>query len=92
MIHKCSKNKIIVEIPIFYNSLFIKFYWYRKDGGLDMATRTENYAKTISKLYERCAQGYYQNELDMIIDCGKGKFVIEVKVPNDSMYCLEDGK
>lgn len=57
-----------------------------------MATRIENYAKTISKLYERCAQGYYQNELDMIIDCGKEKFVIEVKVPNGSMYCLEDGK
>ncbi len=57
-----------------------------------MATRIENYAKTISKLYERRIQGYYQNELDMIIDCGKGKFIIEAKVPNDSMYCLEDGK
>lgn len=57
-----------------------------------MATRMENYAKTISKLYERRTQGYYQNELDMIIDCGKEKFVIEVKVPNGSMYCLEDGK
>lgn len=57
-----------------------------------MATTMEHYAKTIAKLYEKRTQGYYQNNMDMIIDYGKGALVIEAKGLNDNMCCLEDGK